>query len=248
MITKDELSSYARFKKLNLGQAEKDYFQDIVLFCIYRTYATEMVFKGGTALSKCYGLDRFSEYLDFTATTPFEIYQIKENLNRFMEYDIEEKQVAGNNLKITMRITGPLYNGIKHSKCKLVLDVSYRENLIKTPKIKKITPHSNMPAFDVYVMDEEEIFAEKIRAICSREKARDIYDLWFLIRKGIIPRQEIINEKLKYYSASWDLETLIKRIKDRKLSWKKELSQLITNVPDFDEVYKEVVDVFEKNK
>lgn len=48
-----------------MGQAEKDYFQEIILFILYREFGRELVFKGGTALTKCYGFDRFSEDLDF---------------------------------------------------------------------------------------------------------------------------------------------------------------------------------------
>src|SRR5574343_173248 len=94
MITKLELQKYANLKSLNLGQAEKDYYQNIVLFCVYRIYANEIVFKGGTALSKCYGLDRFSEDLDFTSTVPFSTIKLKEQLDKFMKYEIIEKTVA----------------------------------------------------------------------------------------------------------------------------------------------------------
>lgn len=45
MITKSELKEYARLKHLNLGQAEKEYFQDIVLFIIYERFGREIVFK-----------------------------------------------------------------------------------------------------------------------------------------------------------------------------------------------------------
>ncbi len=66
MISRKELQEYAQIKKLNLGQAEKEYFQNIVLFILYEQFGKELVFKGGTALSKAYGLERFSEDLDFT--------------------------------------------------------------------------------------------------------------------------------------------------------------------------------------
>jgi len=66
MITKSELKEYAKLKRLNLGQSEKEYFQNIVLFIIYERVGREMVFKGGTAMNRCYNLNRFSEDLDFT--------------------------------------------------------------------------------------------------------------------------------------------------------------------------------------
>lgn len=241
MITKEELKIYANTKNLNLGQAEKDYYQNIVLFCVYRIYANEMVFKGGTALSKCYGLDRFSEDLDFTALMLFSTTKLKEQLNRFMKYEITENIVEDNNLKITLNIYGPLYNGIKHSTCKLILDISYREEILVNPEIKKIITEYEVPSFDVYVMNTEEILAEKIRAIMTREKARDIYDLYFLLAKKTKINKEIINQKLKYYNIIWDYEAFVKKIQNKEKIWNTELSQLITNVPDFKEVSKEII-------
>lgn len=241
MITKLELKKYANFKSLNLGQAEKDYFQDIVLFCIYKIYANEMVFKGGTALSKCYGLDRFSEDLDFTATTQFSTDKLKTQLNKFMKYEITEKTVAGNNLKITLNIYGPLYNGIKYSTCKLILDISYRENIITKPNIKKIITNHKIPSFDVCVMSTEEIFSEKIRAIMTRDKARDVYDLYYLVLKKTKVDLNLVKEKLKSYEESWDIKEFTEKLKNKEKLWKTELPQLVLNVPEFKEVTKEII-------
>jgi predicted nucleotidyltransferase component of viral defense system len=67
MITKKELEEIARIKGLTLGNAEKDYLIDIALLSISKNTKNELVFKGGTALKKCYFGDyRFSEDLDYT--------------------------------------------------------------------------------------------------------------------------------------------------------------------------------------
>ena len=66
MISKDELKEYAKVKDFNLGQAEKNYFQHLILFGLYKEFGKELVFKGGSALTLCYGYNRFSEDLDFT--------------------------------------------------------------------------------------------------------------------------------------------------------------------------------------
>lgn len=247
MITKEELKIYANTKNLNLGQAEKDYYQNIVLFCVYRIYANEMVFKGGTALSKCYGLDRFSEDLDFTALMLFSTTKLKEQLNRFMKYEITENIVEDNNLKITLNIYGPLYNGIKHSTCKLILDISYREEILVNPEIKKIITEYEVPSFDVYVMNTEEILAEKIRAIMTREKARDVYDLYYLVAKNTEIDIELIKEKLKFYNETWSLNKFIEKLENKEKIWKTEIPQLILNVPDFKEVKKEIISYFKKS-
>ena len=66
MITKEILMDVARKKGLlNKEYMEKDYFQDLLLFNIYKQ-TNLLIFKGGTALYKLYGLQRFSEDLNFT--------------------------------------------------------------------------------------------------------------------------------------------------------------------------------------
>lgn len=60
--------------------------------------------------------------------------------------------------------------------CKIELDLSFRENVILEPRIETIGRFlKEIPAFDVVVMREEEILAEKVRAIMTRTRARDVY-------------------------------------------------------------------------
>jgi predicted nucleotidyltransferase component of viral defense system len=57
--------------------------------------------------------------------------------------------------------------------------------------------------------------AEKIRAILTRNKGRDIYDLWFLVSQGISLNENLILEKLKYYKIDdFDKLALIEKIKN----------------------------------
>ena len=63
--------------------------------------------------------------------------------------------------------------------------------------------------------------AEKVRAILKRAKAKDIYDLWFLLRKGI----------------SFDLK-FFKAMNINEKSWEAELKPLVKNVPEFKDVKK----------
>jgi len=63
MIDKETLLKYKTFR--DPYKIEKDYLQDIMLYNIYSFSTNEFVFKGGTAFSKFYYSDRFSEYLNF---------------------------------------------------------------------------------------------------------------------------------------------------------------------------------------
>jgi len=242
MIEKQDLVKYSKLKSLNIGQSEKDYFQNIILFIIYKMYATELIFKGGTALSKCYGLDRFSEDLDFTAYRIFDINKFRLYLNRFnIDYELNKQDFKDVGLKIILRIKGPLYNGVKHSLCKIIVDISYRENLLLDPVIKKIINPETLPSFDILVMSKEEIFMEKIRTILTRNKARDLYDLWYLSKLDILYiKKESIDYKLNYYNKTYDFKTFKKAVLIKRNIWYTELSGLIKNVPSFEIVSKEI--------
>ncbi len=245
MITKNDLQGYAKLFNLNLGQAEKDYFQGIILFILYHEYGRNLIFKGGTALKKCYGLGRFSEDLDFTCLSKIDVKKLENGLKRFnIEFEIEKKEYE-NGLKIILRIKGPLYIGIRPSLCKFIIDFSFRENVILKPEIKSIGRFlEEIPLFDVYVMQEKEILAEKVRAILTRGKARDVYDLWFLLEKDIKFDKKLIEEKLKYYKQKWDFREFEKKLKVKKAVWETELKPSVTVVPDFKKVKKIILEKF----
>jgi len=245
MISRKELEEYAKLRGMkNIGQAEKDYFQNILLFIIYKNFGSEIIFKGGTALSKCYGLNRFSEDLDFTCKNEFDFKIIQEGLKRFnLDFEIEKEEFERSKSYI-LKIKGPLFNGTKNSRCKLILDFSFREEVLTQPKIKNLGRFlEEIPSFDVLVMSQEEILAEKIRAILTRNKARDVYDLYFLIESKTELNTELVNNKLNYYKTRFDKEDFIRSVKNKKDIWKSELSGLIENVPDFNFVLKDILKI-----
>ena len=84
MIDRKGLEEYAKIRGLNLGQAEKDYVQTFIL---YQRYGRELVFKGDTALNKCYNLDRFSQDIDFTSAVNDNFSKtISSGLEKFLIY------------------------------------------------------------------------------------------------------------------------------------------------------------------
>lgn len=243
MIARKELEDYAKTRNIqNMGYAEKDYFQNVLLFIIYQRYGKELIFKGGTALSKCFGMPRFSEDLDFSSKEKISLQSIEEGLKRFkIEYETESEEYE-NGLKILIRLKGPLYSGIRNSMCKLILDISLRESVLLAPEIKTLGRHlEEIPAFDVVVMQQKEIFAEKIRATMTRNKARDLYDLFFLVNNGAVFDKKLTDEKLKYYKKHWAYKAFVKALSDKKEIWLSELTPLVLSVPPFNEARKAVL-------
>ncbi len=236
----EELEKYAGLRGFNLGQGEKDYYQNLILFILYGKFSKELIFKGGTALSKCYGLNRFSEDLDFTVSEKndfvsiiekrLEDFKIKYHTKNFINSDISQK--------CKVKIQGPLYKGTERSECSITLDFSFRESVILEPNVVVIAHHMDIiPAFDVYVMKEEEIFAEKIRAILSRESARDLYDLSFLLKRGTMVNISIVEKKLEWNQIKFNKPDFLKKLHALKPIWQSELSSLVKNVPSFEECF-----------
>jgi len=249
MISKEELEEYAKTRGLNLGQAEKDYLQTLMLFILYQKYGRELVFKGGTALNKCFNLDRFSQDLDFTASVTSDFGNvIVKGLKRFL-IDATFEERKNDSIKIRFEINGPLYTGERKTACFIVVDISLREKVLLQPLIKKIGwNHPEIPAFDVVVMQEAEILAEKVRAVFTRSRARDIYDIYFLLQKGIEPSLELINKKLEYCNLVFDYQSFLERINEVEKVWENELSQLVKTIPKFSEVKEKILLEFSKLK
>ena len=60
----------------------------------------------------------------------------------------------------------------------------------------------------------EEILAEKIRALLVRGKGRDIFDLWFLLEKGVEIEPLLIEKKMKKVGKKFNKGRLLKKIKN----------------------------------
>ena len=97
------------------------------------------------------------------------------------------------------------------------------------------------------LLSTQEILSEKVRAIMTREKARDVYDLYYLVAKNTEIDIKLIKEKLKFYNETWSLNKFIEKLENKEKIWKTELPQLILNVPDFKEVKKEIISYFKKS-
>ncbi len=238
----DELQKYAMLRGLNLGQAEKDYYQNIVLFVLYGKASKELVFKGGTALAKCYGLNRFSEDLDFTASEEADYLKpVEEGLSSFgIPHAVKDEKRGASSTKCRLKVEGPLYKGNEKTLCSITLDFSLREKVLAQPSIIAIGRHMDViPAFDVYVMAQEEILAEKVRAIMARESARDLYDIVFLLRNGAKPDKKLINAKLALLDLEFGQKAFLSSCRSLKSVWASELGSLVKNVPSFEEYVEE---------
>lgn len=200
MITRDQVSLLAKKHQINETTIFREYLQLLFLSKFYSfSESRKVFFKGGTALHLIYKAPRFSEDLDFTVGLEEKrfltfIERVFQKASQEIDVDFKErKTVTGKRFLLTA------HPSVLPYKTFINLDFSFREKVLDPRKSIIETDYPVLFASYVYHLSKEEIFAEKIRAILTREKGRDIYDLWFLLNRGVIINSKLIREKLRYY-------------------------------------------------
>jgi len=240
MISIHDINRFAKANRLKPHQQEKHYIQTAILAGIYAALTDEIIFKGGTALFLFYGLDRFSEDLDFTQIKQYDQKKFKTAISDVLNlinisHELKtDKSLKGKNLKV--KAIGPLFRGPR-SESFVKIEISERNDIFLSPEIKEIVPiYDDLRPFTIPVMKKEEILAEKVRALMIRGKARDLYDLAFLIKKGVLFDYVLINKKLTYYKKTFNPEEFIQKAKSIKTLWQSELHGLVPKIPSYDDV------------
>lgn len=216
MITNDQVRFFARQFKTNESTVRREYLQIFFLNKLYKQKGSSKIFfKGGTAIHLLFGAPRFSEDLDFTVELPENkfISFINSVFNEFsQEEDVafkERKTLAGKRFLLTAKPTVFPYATFTN------LDFSFREKVMQPEKSILDTTYPVVFTSFVYHLSLNEICAEKIRAILTRQKGRDFFDLWFLISKGASLDNELVKKKLQYYKITGDqVKPLIKKIQE----------------------------------
>jgi len=120
--------------------------------------------------------------------------------------------------------------------------VSRREKVLKDSMSKEIDqPYRDVLPYVIKVMDKDEIAAEKVRAILTRYKVRDVYDLYKLIESGAGLDREMIDKKLEYYEMELEKSGFIQRIKELSKRWDTDLRSLMDIVPEKEKALQTVI-------
>ncbi len=228
-------------------QKERLRLQKLLLKEIY-SISSKPLFKGGTAMELAYGLDRFSEDLDFDMGKE-DITAIDEAIENLdskvirVENDWESEIVRNRNMQIFML---DFYSIDLKSTVTIKIDVVF-EPYILPPK-KKLIDVYGMPVA-LSVMDEREILAEKVNAILNkkRDQPRDLYDLRFLLMLKTNIDKHLIYQKHDSSAFGKPMRYSFKAFADRVEAlapkWE-ELKPYVNALPGFDEVKGYVLDAF----
>ncbi len=247
MITEKELININKNSELNLYQQEKDYLLKLFLYLYYKRF-DDAIFKGGTAIRFVYNLNRFSEDLDFNIDISPEKFQtqVKEVLKDLSTIGITNKlkkeEIFEKSYTCEIIFQGPLYKGTSQTRNKFRIDAGLRLKTIKNPEWKII--NSEYPEtkenFTSKLMSIEEILAEKIIAIFTRDKGRDLYDAWFLLNLNTKINHKLIAQKLKLFDhTKLNMENFTK-----ETEYNRDLKHLTQRIIPYNQVKNELVKAY----
>jgi predicted nucleotidyltransferase component of viral defense system len=258
MIKPGEIQKKAREVQVRDQQIEKDYILSWILKGVsqHEHLSKLIVFKGGTVLKKVYFADyRFSEDLDFTLlNNDISNEQIFEWFNETFEYVKDEAniplEIIDNNehedggINFYISYVGPL-GGFGNNK-KVKVDISRSEKLEFDPIVKQvIIEYTDLEEHNLLCYPLEELLVEKLRCVMQRMQPRDYYDIWYLLEvHGMYIdyfTPEFINKcESKELSPGDFHKKMEQKLPQYKARWQKSMSDQIKDLPDFDQVQREV--------
>jgi predicted nucleotidyltransferase component of viral defense system len=191
LITKPQLQAInKKTLKYPLDIAEKDYFLTLAVQLLADSPLRQvLVFKGGTALHHCYLPQyRFSEDLDFTALDhTLTLESVTAALVKGSVITIKRQST----FPATLKIERLGYAGVLAQPGALKVEIDRQQNVVLPPVETTYTNVWHVPV-TVMTMDIREICAEKIRAASTRARYRDFYDLYLILERFALDREEII--------------------------------------------------------
>lgn len=191
---------------------ERDYLLSWILAAIgvNETLRKTLVFKGGTALKKCYFGDyRFSEDLDFSGLTGVPLGRAMEAaietvcvdaarmIDEYAPVHIQWERYTerdphpGGQEAFALRAQLPWQ---RQPQTRILVEVSVDEKVLRPPCLQKVIHGYGEPIdAEILTYSLEEIIAEKLRAILqhqekleergwARSRARDYYDIWRILK------------------------------------------------------------------
>lgn len=241
MLTKRQLREI-HGGELPLHVLELDYVESVILKGIY-SGTDILAFKGGTCLRKAQGLNRFSEDLDFSLTVK---WAADDDVRAALEHGTDSMGRTGMTARLKewnersngylgrLQYEGPLFTGENITRRSIEIEISKNVPLKNPVWTTIITEYPDTGTFSVNCLDPAEMLLEKLRCLEQRRKPRDLYDLWFLLKKGSVVNYDDLGPKFEEVGLDppRSARDVVRRYDVRPDEWERDLRPLIRQIPD----------------
>jgi predicted nucleotidyltransferase component of viral defense system len=119
------------------------------------------------------------------------------------------------------------------------------DEYVEFSPVEHVHVYEDVPEFEILAYSLEEIFAEKLRALYQRERARDHYDLYRMITEIGVDDAVVLpafQAKCEHDGLEIDLSDRLPAEKRGGIrdGWNSTLPTLVADIPDLDEVYETI--------
>lgn len=241
-LIQERLNSYNCKSELEEEHAIREITQEVALAALSRTeFFKYGVFQGGTCLRIFYGLNRFSEDLDFILKEPYPDFNLVPHLQSLSE----ELLAYGYKVDVTDRSKADVAVKKAFVKDDSIGKVLQLNHIGKTGPFRKIRIKLEVDTYppsgsqteikyldfpfvsSVTVQDKTSLFAGKVHALLCRKyiKGRDWYDFLWYTSQGIKINYEFLTSALKQ-QGPWKRQKI-----DINLGWcVTELGKIIESI------------------
>lgn len=239
---------------------EKDYFIELLLFYLSSDYSfkKKFIFRGGTSLKKIYFPDyRFSEDLDFIVKEKENLTDLEEDFNKILiniSDDFPFKPTKSSSIKNDRLQIFIKYDIIPEIRVNKELKVDILKDTFIPSYIEKSIiftyPDFKGKENSLNTYNLESVAADKISRILDVDKeARDIYDLWYLLKLDFLEIANLKDELKKRFGFKIYFPNLIEEINSKtyKQAWKIRIEKQVTGLPPYELVIRDLKELI-KNK
>jgi len=208
----------------DLMKVEQDLIISKALVCLYNNKHIKdtLAFRGGTALNKIFinPAARYSEDLDFVQIPDEPVGKTIGAIRSTLDSWLGEprRNFTKRSVKLIYR-----YKTIDNAQAKLKIEINITEHF----KVESFQQHPfsvssewfNGDAFITsYTLDE--LIGTKLRALYQRRKGRDLFDLWFTLKNGLIDVSNVVSIFEKY--CNFQKEPITRAMFEKSLHLKKQ--------------------------
>ena len=216
-------------------QLLKDYYITVLLYLLKDIKGIH--FKGGTALQKIFlNYSRLSEDIDFTVTRS--ILDLKVEIgNAVLKNKVFEKITEDKNVDGFLRLIVH-YQNFSGGDEVVFIDLNKRGKLLLQPESHEIIHFysETIPKFEMQTVAQDEMIAEKVAAAIGRNKPRDHFDIYQIIKKKLFINMKLVEKKCIESNDSFDIIKMFNKAQKLKRHWDEDLMPLITKEITFQEV------------
>lgn len=273
-LLQDAILATAEHLEMREIYVEKDYWVTLALHEIFNSdVASQAVFKGGTALSKCHKLiERFSEDIDMVVLreegeNDNQLKRKIRKISKVVEKEIPEIEVEGltnkrGNIRKTVHQYEKLFEGdFGQVREHVVLEAtwlgnfepysemqvsSYIYEMMKARGQEEMIKEYTMTPFTIQVLSTVRTFCEKIMSLVRFSRSEDpIKDLRNKIRHVYDLHQMLQDDKIQMFFVGREFDEMLVKVGDDDMIGYKNNNEWLKEHPASALIFKQAKDVWE---